>query len=93
MATNELKCKRRLAVTDVNLEDDLKQLYTIFEFVKPNLLGPLKDFNQMYMIPINKSKQDGATLELKSIGDGRKKQLNAITCQFYLRRTSEMVQD
>ena len=51
-AAKRLHSKRRLALTGTPIENRLSEIWSIFDFVSPGLLGPLDRFEQKYSRPI-----------------------------------------
>ncbi|MDP3560875.1 MAG: DEAD/DEAH box helicase [Legionellaceae bacterium] len=76
----QLKAKHRLCLTGTPLENHLGELWSLFHFLMPGLLGDSKQFRQFFRIPIEKH------------GDmDRKKILNGRVQSFMLRRTKNQV--
>lgn len=81
-AAKRLKSKRRLALTGTPIENRLSEIWSIFDFVSPGLLGPLEKFEERYARPIDNGDQKAAT------------RLRATIHPFILRRTkSEVAKD
>jgi superfamily II DNA or RNA helicase len=81
-AAKRLKSDRRLALTGTPIENRLSEIWSIFDFVSPGLLGPLDKFEERYSRPIDAGDQKAA---------GR---LRATIHPFILRRTkSEVAKD
>jgi SNF2 family DNA or RNA helicase len=51
-AAKRLKSDRRLALTGTPIENRLSEIWSIFDFVSPGLLGPLDKFEERYSRPI-----------------------------------------
>ncbi len=81
-AAKRLHSKRRLALTGTPIENRLSEIWSIFDFVSPGLLGPLDRFEQKYSRPIE-------------AGDHKTAQrLRSTIHPFILRRTkSEVAKD
>ena len=81
-AAKELGAKNRLALTGTPIENRLSEIWSIFDFVSPGLLGPLQKFEEYYARPIDQ-------------GDSKRAaRLRAVIHPFILRRTkSEVAQD
>jgi SNF2 family DNA or RNA helicase len=78
-----LNGKHRLALSGTPLENNLRELYSLFRFLNPSMFGTIKEFDQQYTMPIQKENDEIAATEL------RKK-----TYPFILRRLKgEVVQD
>jgi superfamily II DNA or RNA helicase len=81
-AAKRLKSMRRLALTGTPIENRLSEIWSIFDFVSPGLLGPLDKFEERYARPIDAGDQKAAT------------RLRATIHPFILRRTkSEVAKD
>jgi superfamily II DNA or RNA helicase len=74
-AAKELAAERRLALTGTPIENRLSEIWSIFEFVSPGLLGPLPKFEEKYARPIDQGDSKAAA------------RLRAIIHPFILRRT------
>jgi superfamily II DNA or RNA helicase len=78
-AAKRLKARRRLALTGTPIENRLSEIWSIFDFVSPGLLGPLDRFEQRFSRPIE-------------AGDYKTAQrLRATIHPFILRRTKQEV--
>jgi SNF2 family DNA or RNA helicase len=78
-AAKELAATRRLALTGTPIENRLSEIWSIFDFVSPGLLGPLPKFEERYARPIEQGNSERA---------GR---LRSIIHPFILRRTKNEV--
>jgi superfamily II DNA or RNA helicase len=74
-AAKRLKAGRRLALTGTPIENRLSEIWSIFDFVSPGLLGPLDKFEQRFSRPIEAGDQKIA------------QRLRATIHPFILRRT------
>ncbi len=78
-AAKRLRAKRRLALTGTPIENRLSEIWSIFDFVSPGLLGALDKFEQRFSRPIEN-------------GDYKTAQrLRATIHPFILRRTKQEV--
>jgi superfamily II DNA or RNA helicase len=78
-AAKRLRAKRRLALTGTPIENRLSEIWSIFDFVSPGLLGPLDRFEARFSRPIE-------------AGDYKTAQrLRATIHPFILRRTKQEV--
>ena len=74
-AAKDLQAAHRLALTGTPIENRLSEIWSIFEFVSPGLLGPLPKFEEKFARPIDQ-------------GDSKKAaRLRATIHPFILRRT------
>ena len=81
-AAKRLRADRRLALTGTPIENRLSEIWSIFDFVSPGLLGPLDKFEERYSRPIDAGDQKAAA------------RLRATIHPFILRRTkSEVAKD
>ncbi len=78
-AAKKLKALRRLALTGTPIENRLSEIWSIFDFVSPGLLGELARFEQRYATPIDRGDSKAAA------------RLRATIHPFVLRRTKEEV--
>jgi superfamily II DNA or RNA helicase len=81
-AAKRLKAQRRLALSGTPIENRLSEIWSIFDFVSPGLLGPLDKFEERYARPIDAGDAKAAA------------RLRATIHPFILRRTkSEVAKD
>ncbi|MBI2392218.1 MAG: SNF2 helicase associated domain-containing protein [Deltaproteobacteria bacterium] len=78
-AAKRLNAHRRLALTGTPIENRLSEIWSIFDFVSPGLLGDLAKFEQRYATPIDRGDSKAAA------------RLRAAIHPFVLRRTKEEV--
>ncbi|HEY2406785.1 MAG TPA: SNF2-related protein [Polyangiaceae bacterium] len=78
-AAKELNAERRLALTGTPIENRLSEIWSIFEFVSPGLLGTLPKFEEKYARPIDQGDSKQAA------------RLRAVIHPFILRRTKNEV--
>lgn len=78
-AAKRLDAQRRLALTGTPIENRLSEIWSIFDFVSPGLLGDLTRFEQRYAGPIDRGDSKAAA------------RLRATIHPFTLRRTKEEV--
>ncbi len=76
----QLRAKHRLCLTGTPVENHLGELWSLFHFLMPGLLGDAKQFRQFFRVPIEKQ------------GDTERRELLAHRVQpFMLRRTKNQV--
>ncbi len=80
-AAKDLTATRRLALTGTPIENRLSEIWSIFDFVSPGLLGPLEQFEKRFSRPIEAGDYKAA------------KRLRATIHPFILRRTKQEVAD
>ncbi len=78
-AAKRLKSDRRLALSGTPIENRLSEIWSIFDFVSPGLLGPLDKFEERYSRPIDAGDKTAAA------------RLRATIHPFILRRTKAEV--
>lgn len=76
----QLKSNCRIALTGTPIENHLGELWSIFRFLNPGLLGGLQSFQNRYAIPIEKYRDPIAKRALKNL-----------VCPYILRRTKTEV--
>lgn len=78
----QLKTKYRIMLTGTPVQNHLGELWNLFQFVNPGLLGSYEDFSRRFIGPIEVAKDKE-----------RQEQLDRIVHPFMLRRTKEKVLD
>jgi superfamily II DNA or RNA helicase len=66
-AARSLTATHRFALTGTPVENRLAELWSIFEFANPGLLGPLETFRREYAVPIERYGNDGAAERLRKV--------------------------
>ena len=79
-AAMNLSAGFRMATTGTPIENNLTELWTLFRFLNPGLLGARKKFNEKFVLPIQKQENSE-----------RKKTLKRIIQPFILRRVKSQV--
>ncbi|KAL0271284.1 UNVERIFIED_CONTAM: hypothetical protein PYX00_008424 [Menopon gallinae] len=88
-----LNCPRRILLTGTPIQNDLKEFYTLVDFVNPNILGTALDFRIGFEEPILSSREPFADDEVRLKGEECAADLNRKTSLFLLRRTKEVLDD
>jgi SNF2 family DNA or RNA helicase len=68
-AARSLSAAHRVALTGTPVENRLAELWSIFEFANPGLLGPLEQFRREFAVPIERYGNDEAASRLRRIAD------------------------
>jgi SNF2 family DNA or RNA helicase len=66
-AAMKLKARFKLITTGTPIENHLGELWNLFQFINPGLLGTLDSFNQKFAIPIEKHQDRQARRDLKKL--------------------------
>ncbi|KAL9651271.1 hypothetical protein ABK040_001224 [Willaertia magna] len=82
---------RRIALSGTPLQNQLGEFFTICDFINPGLLGDATSFRNLFTDPISLSREPSATPKEKKVGEARSKELAAMTSQFVLRRTNDIL--
>ena len=83
VAIMNLQCKSRVILTGTPVQNNLGELWNLFHFINPGLLGGWEEFKRKFVVPIEEN-QDKE----------RQKQLKRIIQPFMLRRTkSDVLED
>lgn len=75
-----LKADFRMAMTGTPIENHLGELWNLFQFLNPGLLGSIDQFNERFAIPIEKYK-----------AENKREQLRKLVQPFILRRRKDEV--
>lgn len=67
VAVKQINSKNRLALTGTPVENNLSELWSIYDFLMPNYLYSYKRFKRMFEVPIVKDKDDDAATALKRL--------------------------
>lgn len=66
-AARALKATERVALTGTPVENRLAELWSIFEFLNPGLLGPLEKFRRDFALPIERYGNDEVAQRLRKL--------------------------
>jgi len=86
-----LKGKRKLAISGTPIQNNLIELWSLFDFLSPGYLGTYDGFKENFVIPIEKDKDENATKNLKKMIDPFLLRRNKSNIASELPEKSEMV--
>ncbi len=66
-AAMNLKGDFRIITTGTPIENHLGELWTLFNFINPGLLGPLKRFNERFAVPVERNNDRRVKKRLKKL--------------------------
>ncbi len=66
-ATMKLQGQFKLITTGTPIENHLGELWNLFRFINPGLLGSLQQFNQRFALPISRDNNPDASMHLKKL--------------------------
>lgn len=85
------KCENRIVLTGTPIQNNLKELWAIFDFINPGKLGTFADFCEEYEDPINRGQYSNATQSVIERAYRRTVLLRNIIDPFILRRLKAQV--
>lgn len=86
-----LRANHRLALSGTPLQNNVGDLWALFEFLIPGYLGEFSTFRRDFVLPIAKSKERNATAKQKEVAAIAITQLHQKVLPFILRRTKDQV--
>ncbi|CAA3030465.1 CHROMATIN REMODELING 24 [Olea europaea subsp. europaea] len=90
----QIPCARRIIISGTPLQNNLKELWALFNFCCPELLGDKKWFKEKYEHYINRGNEKNASDREKRIGSAVAKELRECIQPYFLRRMkSEVFRD
>lgn len=78
-----------MLLTGTPVQKDLKEFFTLADFVNPGILGSLSAFRRIFEEPIVALQQPEC--DTREIGEGCASELAHLASQFILRRTQEVM--
>jgi SNF2 family DNA or RNA helicase len=88
-ALASIPCEARLIVTATPVQNNLKEFYTLANFVRPGILGELSAFRREFEKPITAANHKSATRQQKLSGEEQSRALDALIKPFMLRRLAK----
>ncbi|KAH6824584.1 chromatin remodeling 24 [Perilla frutescens var. hirtella] len=90
----QLPCRHRIIISGTPLQNNLKELWALFNFCCPELLGDKKEFKDKYEHFINRGMEKNASDREKHVGSSVAKKLRDCIEPYFLRRMkSEVFRD
>ncbi|CAI5731599.1 unnamed protein product [Hyaloperonospora brassicae] len=90
-AVRKLMALHRVALIGTPLQNNVTDLWALFEFLMPGYLGDFVAFRREFVFPITKSAQRNATTKQKKVAAIAIARLHQKVLPFILRRTKEQV--
>ena len=87
-AMRNVPCIHRLLISGTPIQNNLKELWALFDFVsRGKLLGTMSTFKMNYIIPIERGRQKDASKAEARLGTKLAENLRRLIDPFFLRRT------
>ncbi|DAZ99360.1 TPA: hypothetical protein N0F65_005211 [Lagenidium giganteum] len=90
-AVRRLQASHRIALSGTPLQNNVTDLWSLFEFLMPGYLGEFSSFRREFVGPITKSKERNATAKQKEAASFAIATLHRKVLPFILRRTKTQV--
>lgn len=90
-AVQQLVGSYRVALSGTPLQNNVADLWSLFEFLMPGYLGTFASFRREYVLPISKSRERNATPKQKEVAALAITTLHQRVLPFILRRTKSQV--
>ncbi|KAL4115216.1 hypothetical protein KRP22_004117 [Phytophthora ramorum] len=90
-AVSNLHASHRVALSGTPLQNNVTDLWALFEFLMPGYLGDFTLFRREFVLPITKSKERNATSKQKELAAIAITKLHQKVLPFILRRTKDQV--
>ncbi|XP_062184522.1 SNF2 domain-containing protein ENL1-like [Phragmites australis] len=87
----EMPCARRIVITGTPIQNNLKELWALFNFCCPDVLGDKQQFKTRYEMAILRGNDKNATAREKHIGSNVAKELRERIKPYFLRRMKSEV--
>jgi len=91
LALNRLQVRPRFALTGTLMQNKLKELWVLLNWVNPNCLGSLKSFQEKFEKPILLAQKFDCTKRELATGRLLQEQLSVLLDNWVLRRTSGVI--
>lgn len=91
VAVKNIPSKHRLVLTGTPIQNNILELWSIFDFLMPNFLGPLKTFNEKYVKPIQASSDAKCSVKDQEQAQKMLEKLHKQVLPFIMRRMKDDV--
>lgn len=91
LALTKLRVRPRFALTGTLMQNKLKELWVLVNWINPNCLGSLKSFQEKFEKPILRAQKFDCTKRELATGRLLQEQLSALLDNWVLRRTSDVI--
>lgn len=91
LAIRSLNTSRRIILSGTPIQNDLSEFFMMVDFINPDLLGSHKTFMKEFELPIERSRQPGASAKDLEKGEARNEELASLTSKFILRRSADIL--
>ncbi|WFD08181.1 helicase [Malassezia vespertilionis] len=85
------KTSRRILLTGTPIQNDLREFYTMVDFVYPGMFDQYSVFKRVFEDPIMRSRMPHGSPEAAALGRARSHALQLVTKGIILRRTAEIL--
>ncbi|XP_011875667.1 PREDICTED: DNA repair and recombination protein RAD54B-like isoform X3 [Vollenhovia emeryi] len=86
-----MDCRKRIILTGTPIQNDLKEFYTLIDFINPGILGTPTEYKHYYEEPVVASQCPYADDDVIALGKERSTELYERTKAFILRRTQTTI--
>ncbi|KAJ2852119.1 TATA-binding protein-associated factor mot1 [Coemansia brasiliensis] len=91
LAVKRLHARRRLILSGTPVQNNVLELWSLFDFLMPGFLGTERQFNELYSKPILQSRDAKQMSQTQAAGESALKALHKQVLPFLLRRMKEDV--
>uniref|UniRef100_A0A8R7TR51 DNA excision repair protein ERCC-6-like protein n=2 Tax=Triticum urartu TaxID=4572 RepID=A0A8R7TR51_TRIUA len=88
---SEIPCVHRIAISGTPIQNNLEEMWALFYFCCPEVLGDRDEFRERYENYINRGNEKDATNPEKHIGSNVAKELRELIKPYFLRRMKDEV--
>ncbi|CAO2044362.1 unnamed protein product [Urochloa humidicola] len=82
----EIPCAHRIVISGTPIQNNLKEMWALFNFCCPDVLGDKQQFKTRYEMPILRGNDKNATAREKHVGSNVAKELRERIKPYFLRR-------